>query len=134
MQTVVNALLNMVPDIGAQRIFEILGPIPSRVDGVLVAREGEGDFAGPLYKALNPSGNRIIEEGKDVYSAVWDIREFRHTRVIIAIKKIDDAVAKEIVEALVALRRKVIIEGIFIVALDDLRSFKGGFKVITPGG
>jgi len=134
MQAVLNALLNMVPDIGAQRIFEILGPIPERVNGVLVAREGEADFAGPLCKALNPSGNRVIEEGKDVYSAVWDIREFRHIRVIIAIKKIDDAVAREIVEALVALRRKVIIEGIFIVALDDLRSFKGDFKVITPGG
>jgi len=109
-----------------------LEPTSPKTKMVLVTRQEES-LAYFLQGMLNPFESRIIKSGSSIASAVKNIRRYKNTKIVIALEKIDDSNAKQIDEALKVLSIKVIIEKVCVFALEDARSKKTGFEVITPG-
>lgn len=122
--------LQCIGDLNA--VVEKLKTTSPKTKMILVTRKDE-DLTCFLQERLSPFESRIIESGNSIASAVKDIRRYRNTKVVIALEKIDDSDEGQINEALRVLSIKVIIEKVSVFALEDKRSSKTGFKVITPG-
>jgi len=135
MQTVGGILLQMFRDVGTQLMVEKMGPVPKNVKVFLMAEEGTSDIISSIQKVLNPFEILTTEKGKSSFrSLTRKIKRYKHTRVVIILKRVDNRNEKKIRKALSALRIKSIIEEVFVMSFEDNRSYKNELDVITPGG